>query len=886
MRCHHAPSHLRADRVLGLSRVTALLRALAGLLVVLAVSSAVAAPQRDFFPLTLDTRGEGVTISGHVRDDFNARPIRNATVVLFGQGGQAHSAATSSTGYFRIDHVDPAAFLAEGSSITVSHPGYFVAEQPLLVGPSMTISLSTRTVALVHGLGADPGDWGAGPENLPARLIDEGYRVVSLDAGGFPANVDRVRSVLTTMSAQLEVLCLDIGIESFDVVAHGMGGIVARSYLSSAGGRDHVRRLVTLGTPHHGSYVANAALTGVIATDVALSAWAGVPIPDDSIAAVNTALLDLAVGSEYLRALNYGRSGDGGREWPCRSSFDEHLGYGSADILSIAGTEPGLGFGIVEAVASGCWFLDSDGIVLEPRAYYHDGATCTDVDLAGLNGVDCSDGAHHKQADDPERELMKNPCIIENVLEILATGQMQCPGGSTADPLARRSEGPRTMLPILAGSVAPGDTVEVAAAIDAMSVADFLCMSAADSLLYALRSPSGLVIDPAYAAVFPDADYTQIDGVAMYTVTAPEAGQWIHMISTYQSAAPDSFRIVTSFDGQVTLAASVDGNVAPSGEFTLRAEFRATSGPIPTGTVSVDVTRPDGTVVAADLVDDGTGVDEIAGDGNYTTTHPAGGTEGMFIFAFLATVDPSDPDSPLREDRQVAWASSLPDVVIGQGGVVFDAAPLPLGGILRSTVTFSNQGTAVADSVLLRLENVTFATVLAESLVTALGPGQSVTFEADWLGVRAGTFTVRASADLLGAQIEADLGSNFAEAAIEVIYADGVTSVPGDDPTIGDPSDPISSNVLLRRGHPNPMQGSRMTIGFRVPSGAGEVELAVFDVRGRRVRRVVSEALPPGEHERIWDGKDRSGAPVASGVYFWRLEVGSQVEIQKMVVLR
>ncbi len=529
--------------------------------------------------------------------------------------------------------------------------------------------------------------------------------------------------------------------------------------------------------------------------------------------------------------------------------------------------------------------MDSDGIVLEPRAYYHDGETCADVDLASLNGVDCSEGAHHEQADD-ERGLMESPCIIESVLEILSTGQMQCPGRSTADPLARRSEGPRTMLPILAGSVAPGDTVEVAVTIDAMSFADFLCMSASDSLRYALRSPSGLLIDPAYAAAFPDAEYTQIDGAAMYTVSDPESGQWTHILSTYGSAEPDSLRIVTSFDGQVTLAASVDGNVQPSEEFTLRAEFRDASGPIPTGTVTVDVTRPDGTVVAANLVDDGTGVDESAGDGSYTGTHPAGAAEGMFTFTFLATVDTSDPDSQLREDRQVAWASSLPDVVIGEGGVVFDAAPLPLGGILRSTVTFSNQGTAVADSVLLRLENVTLGVVLAESLVTDLGPGQTVTLEADWLGVRAGTFTVRASADLVGAQIEADLGSNFAGAAIEVIYADGVTSVRGDDPELGDPSDPISTNVLLRRGHPNPMQGSRMTIGFRVPSGAGEVELAVFDVRGRRVRMVVSEALAPGEHERIWDGRDRAGAPVASGVYFWRLEVGGQVEIQKMVVLR
>lgn len=45
-------------------------------------------------------------------------------------------------------------------------------------------------------------------------------------------------------------------------VCHSMGGLVARYYLEVLGGRDQARRLITLGTPYHGSVNAIRALTG------------------------------------------------------------------------------------------------------------------------------------------------------------------------------------------------------------------------------------------------------------------------------------------------------------------------------------------------------------------------------------------------------------------------------------------------------------------------------------------------------------------------------------------------------------------------------------------------------------------------------------------------
>lgn len=43
------------------------------------------------------------------------------------------------------------------------------------------------------------------------------------------------------------------GTEKIDMICHSMGGLVARHYISHLGGDKKVERLVTIGTPHHGS---------------------------------------------------------------------------------------------------------------------------------------------------------------------------------------------------------------------------------------------------------------------------------------------------------------------------------------------------------------------------------------------------------------------------------------------------------------------------------------------------------------------------------------------------------------------------------------------------------------------------------------------------------
>lgn len=100
----------------------------------------------------------------------------------------------------------------------------------------------------------------------------------------------------------------------------------------------------------------------------------------------------------------------------------------------------------------------------------------------------------------------------------------------------------------------------------------------------------------------------------------------------------------------------------------------------------------------------------------------------------------------------------------------------------------------------------------------------------------------------------------------------------------GDPGAVPVRNVVLAQNVPNPFNPST-TIEFSLASPA-QVSLEIFDARGRFVRRLVDGKRGAGRHTVSWAGSNDRGAPVASGVYFYRLSAGERCETRKMVLLR
>jgi hypothetical protein len=93
-----------------------------------------------------------------------------------------------------------------------------------------------------------------------------------------------------------------------------------------------------------------------------------------------------------------------------------------------------------------------------------------------------------------------------------------------------------------------------------------------------------------------------------------------------------------------------------------------------------------------------------------------------------------------------------------------------------------------------------------------------------------------------------------------------------------------SDRFLLRGAAPNPVN-PWTTVSFDLPRQV-EVELTIYDARGRRVKRLVSGTLPAGPHQAAWQGRDESGRPVAPGVYFVRMTAEAFSGVRKMLLIR
>jgi hypothetical protein len=92
------------------------------------------------------------------------------------------------------------------------------------------------------------------------------------------------------------------------------------------------------------------------------------------------------------------------------------------------------------------------------------------------------------------------------------------------------------------------------------------------------------------------------------------------------------------------------------------------------------------------------------------------------------------------------------------------------------------------------------------------------------------------------------------------------------------PNDQLFSYQLYQN-YPNPFNPSTK-ISWQSPV-SGWQTLKVYDVLGNEVVTLVNEYKPAGNYEITFDASS-----IASGIYFYRLQVGSFVQTRKMILLK
>jgi hypothetical protein len=94
----------------------------------------------------------------------------------------------------------------------------------------------------------------------------------------------------------------------------------------------------------------------------------------------------------------------------------------------------------------------------------------------------------------------------------------------------------------------------------------------------------------------------------------------------------------------------------------------------------------------------------------------------------------------------------------------------------------------------------------------------------------------------------------------------------------------LPTEFALSQNYPNPFNPTT-DISFSLPQ-ATHVTLDIFNVLGQKVNTLVDSDMPAGNHTVTWNGDNASGSSVSSGVYFYRISAGKDVETKKMMMLK
>jgi len=148
---------------------------------------------------------------------------------------------------FRLGALGRLRLFGEEFMATLLHSSWFMARAR--AGRRIYPDAAAPPVLLLHGYGCNSGYW----THLRRRLDAARISHASLDLEPVTGDIE---DYVPLVQRAAEALCADSGAPRLIVVAHSMGGLVARAWMR-AHGSARVARVITLGTPHHGTSLAN-----------------------------------------------------------------------------------------------------------------------------------------------------------------------------------------------------------------------------------------------------------------------------------------------------------------------------------------------------------------------------------------------------------------------------------------------------------------------------------------------------------------------------------------------------------------------------------------------------------------------------------------------------
>jgi len=174
------------------------------------------------------------------------------------------------------------------------------------------------------------------------------------------------------------------------------------------------------------------------------------------------------------------------------------------------------------------------------------------------------------------------------------------------------------------------------------------------------------------------------------------------------------------------------------------------------------------------------------------------------------------------------------------------------------------------------------AVVLAVGLLLGASPATGQV-QQPWISINSGGLTEQSSTNYIAGLSCGQTVSGISQSTnYKVNFGFWQVKISTDVQEI--PTAELPSTYSLAQNYPNPFNPSTV-IEFTVPV-RGDVRVSVYNLLGQRVATLVNQPMSPGTYRTDWNGRDEAGNPVASGIYFYRLEAEQFLKTRKMILLK
>lgn len=541
-------------------------------------------------------------------------------------------------------------------------------------------------VLLVHGYLSDPTIW----SYIESQLQNDGYVVFKSDyAPGSCsfitpsgcANGD-IKTYGWNFASEINFVEQQTGASQVDIIAHSMGGLIARWYIQTLGGYPHVRRLIELGTPNSGSeltYLRNISLLKLVFSIINFGVGPGI------------AAQQMTPGSSFLNAI-------ASLPFP-----------GSTQYYTVPGT---VGFSPPLKITSSVLPGADDGVVATYSAHFSKANGPYQYSLNHFN-------------------LYQDNSVYQQIKTILQSPQ---PPSGFAQTSSNTPDA--ESLPLITNTANPGQINVHAQSFFASQEARILLDGTSGQLIFSLKTPSGTIIDPSTSD--PNITYATTTAGAYYGILNPEAGVWEFYVDGANIATPEPYTIITFLDSSLSLDAALDNTTLTPGQSVLiSGTLLANGAPFIGQAVSASVTKPDLTQSTMILYDDGLHGDGAANDGVYadyfTDTAQSGG------YAVTVTASGTFGADPYTiQDIDQFSANFLPDLMISANDITFsNPAPQP-GELVTITANIHNIGLGNAPNAVIDFydgDPVLGGALIGQQTVT-VAPGQTVNVSVSWTALK------------------------------------------------------------------------------------------------------------------------------------------------------